>query len=142
MMRVLRILGRISDETLGKLKDGKSPPDSSTDFFYFVDYSAFDFKLGEHMCAVYKPDGKLLIEADIELTYITQGWGDSQNGIYKGAHFGCGFIFCDKSYEAINNFLPTTKHKEWTPNRYLYFLGNQDSIPKTLPLELLGYTSS
>ena len=140
-MRVLRILGRISDETVSKHRECKSPPDTDIDHFYFVDFTGFTFKLGEHMCAVYRPNGKLLIAADIELAYITMGWGDSQNEILKGIYYGCGFRFSDKSSEVINGFLSTSNVRDFIPNRYLYFLDNQAPVPMTVPLDLLGYIS-
>lgn len=139
-MRVLRILGKIYKDTVALLPRGKYPIDAETDFFYFVDYAAHEFKLGEVLSAAYRPDGTLLCRTSAQITYISAGWGDQQDQIYQGSHFGCGLKFSDQSFQEINSYLLISPKMGFDKNRLLYFINDQESIPEVLHLVALGYS--
>jgi hypothetical protein len=131
-MRVLRIICSLPDKTVKSLPRGKYPLDVDSDFFYLVDYSGFDFNLGEEICATYTPDGKLFCVCKIKITYISMGWNDQQDQIFKYHKYGCGFKFYDQSYTVINNYLPL--ESQFKPPKYLYFLDKQSVIPDSIPV--------
>ncbi len=134
-MKVLRVLSKISNDKVRQLPRGKYILDKDTDFFYFIDFCAFTFRLGDRISAAYTPDGKLFSTVNARLTYVTLGWGDQQEQTVVGSYQGCGFQFSEDSHEAINDCLETVSNfSDSDINRYLYFIDYQEKLPLSIPI--------